>query len=916
MRSRLAALLVLLLVLVTPGIHPQDSKPPLKKLSAAAARWVERTLKRMTTDEKVGQVIFPTYFGAFYSTESEDYQELMRRVTKDHIGGFILATRTGPKGIERSTVYSTAMLTNQLQRKAKVPLLICADFEHGVVMRIIEGTSFSEPMAVAATGRPDDAYTIGRISALEARAVGVHWILAPVADVNSNPDNPIINIRSFGEDPHKVSEFVSAFVRGVEENDALSTAKHFPGHGDTGTDTHLDLAMVRSDRARLDAVDLMPFRAAMAAGVSSIMTGHLVVPALEPDPEVPATLSQKVMTDLLRKEMGFDGLIVIDALNMGSVTNHYAPAEVAVRAFNAGADVLLMPPVPEAALLAVKQAVASGRVSKERLDDAVRRVLRAKARLGLDRERLVNVDRLNIIYGQPEFARVAQDIADRGVTLLRDDEKLIPIDARKPLRTLLVSISADPDTTPGYDFAQEVKAQLDTVDSVRIDSRYFRSDSVAIPTPANYDLVILALSVRVADRKGNVALPPDQAALVHRLLASGRPTIVASFGSPYLIEGFPEAKTWLAVFDTNDVGQRAAARALLGEVAIGGKLPVRLPGAHPHALAVGDGLTSIADPMTLRPASPDMLARLKLAYSLLDEAGEKNVISLGLLQVVHANNLANHEAINPSHKLAPDLVQAIPRPFVPTMAAILMAGKQLALDTPVFRILPEWAAGPDEERRKKITFRHLLEHTSGLPAKMESMDGVKTLQDAARKAAATPLITDPGSRVLYSWWNIVTIAEITLRLTGQDFDKLLKEHLSPYLVVASLEKTPPIPPLLARLPSLGQMWLNEGIYNHHRFFKSALAAQITDRHEINGETSVAGWDIPSETLGTGKYMSTRAFGYGRDWSESLWIDPEKDLVVVIQLKPVGLDSDTQRFVHLRAALHDAVIEGLGIAPPH
>lgn len=928
MRSRLPALLVLLIVLVTPATHPQDSKPPRPKLSAAAERWVEHTLKHMSTDEKIGQVIFPTYFGGFYSTESDDYQELMRRVERDHIGGFILATRSGPKGIERGTVYATATLANQFQRKAKIPLLICADFEHGVVMRIIEGTSFPEPMAVAATGRPDDAYTMGRITAIEARAAGVHWIYAPVADVNSNPDNPIINIRSFGEDAHKVSESVSAFVRGIEENGALSTAKHFPGHGDTGTDTHLGLALVTSDRARLDAVDLLPFHAAITAGVSSIMTGHLVVPALEPDPELPATLSQKVLTNLLRKEMGFDGLIVTDALDMGGVTNHYAPAEVAVRAFSAGADVLLQPPVPDAALLAMKEAVKSGRISKERLDDAVRRILRAKARLGLDKQRLVDVDKLNRVYGRPEFARAAQDIADRGVTLLRDDEKLLPIDARKPLRTLLVSISADPDTTPGYDFAQAVRAELDTVDSVRVDSRYFRPDTVTIPAPANYDLILIALNVRVADRKGTVGLPPDQAALVHRLLASGKPTVVASFGSPYLIEGFPEAKTWLAVFDTNDVGQRAAARALLGQVAITGKLPVRLPGAQPHALTVGDGLTTAADPMTLRPASPEMIARLKPAYDVVDGAIAGHVFPSAILAIGYKGELVlkafgrgGYEQNSPLWP--PDVeTNSFDVPVISACIAVLVSSKQLTLDTPVFRVIPEWASGPDAERHKKVTIRHLLEHTSGLAP---SYQGSPELY-------SEPLVADPGTKHQSSRSGFVLLAAIVARLSGQDFESFAHQHIFERIGKAraySLEPRKLSGPsydkgevlnqhslVAADMAAFSQLWLNRGIYSHNRLYPRNLVEIMTRRSEISGIAFAAGWSVPSEEEGTGKYLSSEAYGYTHEWGDSIWIDPAKDLFILFMPFPRRPLDLRDKFNPARAALQDAVIEGLGIAPPH
>lgn len=286
------------------------------------------------------------YWGRFTSTESPDYEELLREVKEKHIGGIILQAQRTPTGVERSQVYPSAVLANQLQRAAKVPLLVAADFETGTSMRLADGTAFPSAMAVAATGDPHDAYTMGKVTAIEARAAGLNWIFAPVSDVNDNPDNPIINTRSFGEDPQRVAEFVTQFIRGVQENGALATAKHFPGHGDVNVDSHVSVPVVPGDMAELNRVELVPFRAAIAAGVGAVMSGHLVVPALEPDADVPATLSHRVLTDLLRKKLGFHGIEVTDALDMGGVTEIDSPPNVAVRAIKAGIDVLLIPPIP------------------------------------------------------------------------------------------------------------------------------------------------------------------------------------------------------------------------------------------------------------------------------------------------------------------------------------------------------------------------------------------------------------------------------------------------------------------------------------------------------------------------------------------------------------------------------------------
>src|SRR5438552_8207979 len=394
------------------------AKPPASPLSPEAEKWVETTLRKMTDEEMIGQLLFTTYHGSLIPSDHPAFAQLEHDINDLRVGGFIVVTQGSPLGVVKSQAYPTAVLANQLQSKSKIPLLIAADLERGSAMRLDEGTSFPTQMAVAAGGRPQDAYTMGKITALEARAAGVNWIYAPDADVNNNPGNPIINTRSFGEDPARVAEYVSQFVRGVEENGGLATAKHFPGHGDTAADSHIDLPVIHADRKRLESLEFIPFRAAIAAGVGSVMTGHLNVPALEPDSNTPATLSSHILTEVLRKDLGFQGLVVTDAMDMRGITVRFAPGEAAVRAVLAGVDCLLMPPVPDAAFDSLQRAVKSGRISQERLDSSVRRILEAKARLGLNKKRLVDVNDINAHFGETVWQKQAQEISDSVVTLL------------------------------------------------------------------------------------------------------------------------------------------------------------------------------------------------------------------------------------------------------------------------------------------------------------------------------------------------------------------------------------------------------------------------------------------------------------------------------------------------------------------
>jgi len=915
----------------------------------------------MTLDEKIGQMFAVWCYGGFLSAESLEYKDLLRDVEEKHIGSFAIQTQGSPLGIERSQVYPTAVLVNTLQSHAKVPLLMAADFERGTSMRIDEGASFPHAMAVAATGRPEDAYTMGKITALEAKAAGVPWIFAPDADVNNNPANPIINTRSFGEDPVRVSEFVAAFVRGVEENGGLATAKHFPGHGDTSTDSHLDLPTVTSDRAHLERVELAPFRAAIAAGSSTIMTGHLAVPALDSDPDVPATMSPKITTDLLRREMGFQGLVVTDALDMGGVTVRYPPGEVAVRSILAGADVLLVPPVLDAALEAVRDAVASGRIPMPRVDDAVTRVLRAKAKLGLNKSKLVDLDALPRNFDRPEFARAALDIADRGVTLLRDDQRILPLDATKPMRALLVAVSADNDAYPAEDLENEIRWRVDSLASVRMDIRFVRAETAKLPPADSYDVAIAAIFVRVADRKGSVGLPDDEAAVVDRLLATGKPVIVACFGSPYLVERFPAAKTWVAAFSTVDVAQRAVGRALFGQVPIAGRLPVNVPGVAP----LGAGLDLRANPMKLRAGDAVADAKLKPAYDVLDRAVADHAFPGGVLAVglhgelqVHAFGRQTYDAASPAVTAdtiydAASLTKAV---VTTTLVAMQVEAGRIALDSPVARYVPEWNAGPNPEWRKRVTVRHLLTHSSGLPAHKDYFLTIHSGREVIANICNESLEYEPGTKTVYSDLGFILLGEILERVTGRTVEQLARERIFGPLNMANTLFKPPktlvsrIAPteddatyrkrllrgevhdenafamggvaghagMFATAPDLAtfcQMLLNGGMYAHQRLLARATLAQFVAPQPLAANTRTLGWLVPTADSTSGRYFSPRSFGHLGFTGTSIWIDPDRQLFVILLTNRVYPTRANDKIATVRPAVHDAVIEALGLARP-
>jgi beta-N-acetylhexosaminidase len=961
--SRWLLLLALLLMATTGRTQKSPRAPDAPKpaeLSSEGERWVSQTLKSMSLDEKIGQVFAVWAYGSFLSTESQDYKDLLSDVEEKHIGTFAIQTQGSPTGIVRSQVYPTAVLVNTLQRHAKVPLLVAADFERGTSMRVEEGSSFPHAMAVAATGRPEDAYTMGKITAIEGKAVGVPWIFAPDADVNSNPENPIINTRSFGEDPARVSEFVAAFVRGVEENGGLATAKHFPGHGDTSTDSHLDLPTVTSDRAHLERVELAPFRAAIAAGASTIMTGHLAVPALEPDPDVPATMSPKITTDLLRGQMGFDGLVVTDALDMGGVTVRYPPGEVAVRSILAGADVLLVPPVLDAALQAVREAVASGRIPMARLDEAVTRVLRAKAKLGLNKSKLADLDALARNFDRPEFDKAALDIADRGITLLRDDQHILPLDSTKPQRVLLVAVSGDVDPYPAGNLESEIRWRVDSLTSVRMDTRFVRADTVKLPPPDTYDVAIAAIFVRVADRKGSIGLPDDEAAVVDRLLAAGKPVVVACFGSPYLAERFPSAKAWIAAFSTVDVAQWAMGRALFGQTAVAGRLPVHVPGVA----ALGAGLNLAANPMELREADVKSEANLQRAYDVLDQAVNDHAFPGGVLAVGYKNDLIVHEFGRQTYDAKSPAVNvdtiydaaSLTKPVATTtLVALQVEAGRIGLDLPVARYVPEWNGGPNADWRKTVTVRNLLTHSSGLPAHKDYFLTLHSKREFIATICKEPLEYAPGTKTVYSDLGFILLGEILERATGKTVDQLAQEQIFAPLDMGDSMFNPPknlqvrIAPTeidaafrkrlvqgevhdenafamggvaghaglfttAGDLAVFCQMLLNGGIYGHHRLLSRATISQFTAPQPLSGNTRTLGWMTPTPNSSSGRYFSAHAFGHLGFTGTSIWIDPDRQLFVILLTNRVYPTRDNDKIAAVRPAVHDAVMESLGLAP--
>lgn len=550
--------------------------------------WADRTFAELTLREKVGQLIMPWVLGDFAPEGSPSHERIAEYVEEQGVGGVIMSV---------GTPIEVAAKLNDLQRHSKIPLLVAADLETGAGFRMrgavfmpgtIElggATDFPSLMAVGAAGDERLAYEMGRITALEARAVGIHVPFAPVLDVNNNPENPIINVRSFGADPGDVSRMGIAFIHGVQENGAIATGKHFPGHGDTDTDSHLALPVIRHDRVRMDSVELRPFKEAIGAGMGAIMTAHISVPSLNGGVREPSTLSPLVLTRVLRDELGFGGLVFTDAMDMAAIARRHSAGEAAVRAIEAGADVILMPPNVAQAVDGVVDAVEAGRLSEARIDASVRRILSTKEMLGLHDERYVSLEKIYDVVGIPEHTAIADRIAEGSITLLKNRGNLIPLNGTRSAQVLSVTFRRSSDILAGRHFNRVLRETYPRLSAIELDSDADEEEYAEVLRRARGRALVVVSTY--SNYAGAVDARAQLAEFIQDLGRLGVPHVVISFGNPYLISSFPDTQAYMLAWNGSEASQRAAAGALLGRFEITGRVPTGIPPLY----QIGDGLS-------------------------------------------------------------------------------------------------------------------------------------------------------------------------------------------------------------------------------------------------------------------------------------------------------------------------------------
>jgi len=597
-------------------------------LTKDGRHWVEQTLKKLSLEEKVGQMFSVRYFNDFQNFTSDSYRQFREQLQKYHIGSVVLTDHLDGPVLLKNPPLEVAMMANQLQRDSALPLLIAADFERGIFTRVSPAPAFPDAMAFGAAGNPEYAERFGAITAEESRALGIHWNFFPVADVNSNPNNPIINTRSFGEDPDAVGDLVAAYIKGARAHGMLTTAKHFPGHGDTDTDTHLAVARVGGDAARLHDVELKPFEKAISAGVDSVMIAHVSVPALDPDPNKVATVSPAVVNGVLRHQLGFKNVIVTDAMEMRGLTSLYPPEKgnasgrAAVDAVKAGNDVILLPSDLAGAFQGIVEAVRHGEIPESRIDESVRRILEMKASLGLHKARLVDLEQVPYLVNKPEDLQFAQQVADDAITLVRDNGKVLPLTPLRAQKTeaeyfqaqvkpavhVVAIIMTDSVRGPwGRGFELALKAR-------RADATVFYVDNTvatALSAPifqAVKDaekVVIAAYASPVAGKQvmvngklvNTVGLEQASGQLLMQVLdLAADKTVLVALGSPYLAQSYGAVQNYICTYSNATSSELSAVKVLFSELTPRGKLPVTLPGIAQRGFSLAPRSQSAPSP--------------------------------------------------------------------------------------------------------------------------------------------------------------------------------------------------------------------------------------------------------------------------------------------------------------------------------
>ncbi len=919
-------------------------KMPVFDLSGSDSLWVEETLAQLTLREKCAQMIMPHVDGVLYEENSPEYKRLQYLVNDLKVGGFIFF---------KGKIKEQAELTNKLQEMSKIPLLIAADYERGLGMRLEDAVEFPYNMAIGAAGDYDLTYLMGKATAIEGRAIGVHQNYAPLLDINHEYKNPIINIRAYSENPYLVARHSSAFLRGMHAGEMIATAKHFPGHGATDLDSHNELPLIEKDLDELEKSDLVPFENSIKEGIKSVMVGHLEVPALEDQKGVPATLSKNIINNLLINKLKFNGLIVTDAMNMRAVTKNYSNKEAAKLAVEAGNDVILFPPDEKDAVEGIYESVLNGEISEGRIDFSIRKILSAKVWLGLDKRRLIDVKEIDKKIKKSHF-RIAKDIAERSITLVKDEKNMIPLDPAKYRSTAIITVSDSRTRLPKpYHFEKISKNIFRGADYLIVNRRSKKRDyDAAFREAKRSALIILSTYVNVRSSQGTISLDSNHVEFIKNILDLKKPTLILSFGNPYILTEFKNAETYIAAYGAANVSQQAMLDAVLGRIEIRGKLPISIPETD---FELGFGLNRFSKGLYFPDMQADSNYNFVKVDSLMKAAVDESVFPGGVLVIGKKDRVIYNRAFGKfsydkkAKKMTKDAIfdlASLTKVLATTSAAMLLYDEgKLDLDARVSKYLPEFAANGKE----KVKIKNLLLHNSGLPAFKTFYKDYSTGEEVIDDIMNSKLEFMPDSNYLYSDLGMITLQKVLEKITDKPLDEYIKENLFEPLNLKNTMFNPPaklkerIAPtemdnywrkklmrgevhdetayLLGGVSGhaglfsdahdvavLMNLFLNKGRYGNKQFIKQKTVDEWTSRQSKMGDRGY-GWSIKS-TKGSsaGNKFSANSFGHTGFTGTSVWADKDNELFVVLLTNRVNPTRDNRKIIDFRPVLHNAIYD--------
>lgn len=909
---------------------------------------IDSLMNAMTLDEKIGQLFMVRAYGQFSNDRDLDYLRLKELIRDYHVGGVIFF---------QGDVYGQAVRNNELQELAKYPLWMAQDMEFGAAMRIDGTTRFTPAMGVAATGNPYNAFLKGKITAIEAKAVGIHQIYAPVLDVNNNPNNPVINVRSYSADPHMVAEYGKEFMKGVQSEGLVSTGKHFPGHGDTETDSHLALPTITHDYARLDSVELVPFRQSINEGMQSIMSAHISFPQISENEGLPGTLDPSILNRILIDSLSFNGLIVTDGLEMQGISAHYSPGEAVIKALDAGVDQMLVSTDEKAAINEIKKAVESDELSEERIDYSVRKILQLKAENGVFTDRLVDIESLNFKINTPQFQSEADRIARESVTVLKD-EGILPVRQIDYPNVLVVGISDGEEHSSSSTLNREIRKYHENVDYHSLDSRTSREEIDELMDDArDADLIILGSFIRVRSYHA-LQIPREYEGILEELTSLGKPEILLSFGNPYIVENFPEADVHLMAWSAANAQVRETIPSIFGASDIQGKFP----GEVPDMYGIGDGIempqstVRFDEPIAANMSIDSLLQVDKIMQSAINDSvfpgGVVGILRNGALVWQQGYGYHDYSKTKAVRSNGVYDMASITKIMATTTSMMKLVDEgKVSLDDPVSMYIPEF----NEGKKKEITIRHFLLHTSGLPAFRIYVDEMRTRHELIEAVRNEPLINDPGEEYVYSDLGFILLAEIIEEVSGKRIDQYVQDEFFEPMGMSSTTFNPEnigriitnrIPPteidtvydrglvhkkvhderayfmdgvsghagLFSSVQDMAKyffMLLNDGNYGGHQYLSPEIIDLFTSHQSPINQRGL-GFDRKSEGFSTaGTLTSENSFGHTGFTGTSFWVDPDENIAIIILTNRTFPNrSYGSRISRIRAQIADAVMKSI------